>query len=104
MKCLDEGVDVPAARIGVILASSGNPREFIQRRGRLLRRAPGKTHAEIYDLIVRPGLEALLDPIARKLELKIFRKELERIDEFAKDADNALEGRNAVLKVLTELI
>ncbi len=43
MKCLDEGVDVKQAKMGVVLASSTNPREFIQRRGRLLRRASGKS-------------------------------------------------------------
>jgi len=38
IKCLDEGLDVPSANVGVIMSSSGNPREFIQRRGRLLRK------------------------------------------------------------------
>ena len=56
MKCLDEGVDIPSARVGVIMASTQNPRQFVQRRGRLLRRDPasGKTHAEIHDFIVLP--------------------------------------------------
>ena len=51
MKCLDEGVDVPGTQFAYILASSSNPREFIQRRGRILRNAPGKAEAKIYDLI-----------------------------------------------------
>lgn len=57
MKCLDEGVDIPSARIGVVMASTQNPRQFVQRRGRLLRpdAASGKTHAEIYDFIVLPA-------------------------------------------------
>jgi superfamily II DNA or RNA helicase len=56
MKCLDEGVDIPAARVGVMMASTQNPRQFVQRRGRLLRLHPasGKTHAEIFDFIVLP--------------------------------------------------
>jgi superfamily II DNA or RNA helicase len=56
MKCLDEGVDIPAARIGIIMASTQNPRQFVQRRGRLLRHDPEKPgkHAEIYDMIVLP--------------------------------------------------
>lgn len=54
IKCLDEGVDIPNADHGLILASSTNPREFIQRRGRLLRRAEGKTMADLVDLIVLP--------------------------------------------------
>lgn len=57
MKCLDEGVDIPSARIGVVMASTQNPRQFVQRRGRLLRQDPahGKTHAEIHDFIVLPA-------------------------------------------------
>ena len=56
MKCLDEGVDIPSARIGVLMASTQNPRQFVQRRGRLLRQDPStaKTHAEIYDFLVLP--------------------------------------------------
>jgi superfamily II DNA or RNA helicase len=57
MKCLDEGVDIPSAKLGIIMASTTNPREFIQRRGRLLRRAKGKDITEIYDMIVAPIFE-----------------------------------------------
>lgn len=58
MKCLDEGVDIPSVQIGVITASTQNPRQFVQRRGRLLRRDPDnpKSHATIYDFIVLPPL------------------------------------------------
>lgn len=42
IKCLDEGVNIPGIRTAFILASSTNPREYIQRRGRILRLAPGK--------------------------------------------------------------
>ena len=54
MKCLDEGVDVPSTKNAFILASSTNPREFIQRRGRILRKHPGKKNANIYDFITIP--------------------------------------------------
>ena len=54
IKCLDEGVDIPATTHAIILASSKNPREFIQRRGRVLRRSVGKHYAWIYDAIVVP--------------------------------------------------
>jgi superfamily II DNA or RNA helicase len=56
MKCLDEGVDIPSARIGIITASTQNPRQFVQRRGRLLRHDPvnPKSHAVIFDFIVVP--------------------------------------------------
>lgn len=103
MNCLDEGIDVPTARLGVILASSGNPRQFIQRRGRLLRRAPGKDHAEIHDVIVAPSITSLSDAAVRELERRVFGKELARIDEFAENAMNRLEIRARVLKVLTSL-
>lgn len=58
MKCLDEGVDIPSARIGIIMASTQNPRQFVQRRGRLLRRDPDnpKASAVIHDLLVMPPL------------------------------------------------
>ena len=54
IKCLDEGVDVPSTQRAYLLASSSNPREFIQRRGRILRKAPGKKFATLYDLITVP--------------------------------------------------
>lgn len=81
--CLDEGVDVPAARTGFILASSGNPKEFIQRRGRLMRQFPGKEKADIFDFVAVPhnGLENEL----------IFKTEIERLLEFAEDALNKEE-------------
>ncbi|BCL38345.1 DNA phosphorothioation system restriction enzyme [Nostoc sp. MS1] len=54
IRCLDEGVDIPAIQTAVILSSSGNPRQFIQRRGRVLRPHPDKKRATIYDMIVLP--------------------------------------------------
>lgn len=52
IRCLDEGIDVPACRTAYLIASSRNPRQFIQRRGRILRRSPGKDHATIFDFVV----------------------------------------------------
>jgi len=103
MKCLDEGVDVPSARMGIILASSTNPREFIQRRGRILRQAPGKTSAVVYDFAVLPNVEAFGDPALRKLELRIFRRELERIQEFAQYALNAGRTYARLMEIEQEL-
>ena len=54
IKCLDEGVDVPAAENAIIMSSTSNPREHVQRRGRILRNYPGKEKAYIYDLLVFP--------------------------------------------------
>lgn len=102
IKCLDEGVDIPSARTGIILASSGNPREFIQRRGRLMRRFPGKTKASIYDFLVAPSSEP--DRPASMQELEIFRKELKRTDEFAVDALNSDEVNRIITKKLGEII
>ena len=89
IRCLDEGIDVPDVRLGFLLASSTNPRQFIQRRGRLLRRAPGKTRAVIYDFIVRPpDFGGGGDCDAFNLERRMFRRELERILEFCRTAEN----------------
>lgn len=62
IKCLDEGVDIPAATHALILASSRNPREFIQRRGRVLRRSPHKTVATLLDVLVLPDMVDEDDP------------------------------------------
>ena len=51
IRCLDEGIDIPDCRTAYILASSRNPKQFIQRRGRILRRAPGKDHATVHDFL-----------------------------------------------------
>lgn len=94
MRCLDEGVDVPPARLGIMLANSGNPREYIQRRGRLLRNFPDKKSATIHDIIVKPLLSTEVQPEIRNIEKKIFLKELIRYREFASSAQNAEECMN----------
>jgi superfamily II DNA or RNA helicase len=75
IRCLDEGIDIPAVSHALILASSKNPREFIQRRGRVLRRSPGKNLAYIHDVVVVPhskdegdGTSILVGEIARAIE------------------------------------
>jgi superfamily II DNA or RNA helicase len=52
---LDEGINIPSIRSALILSSNDNYREFVQRRGRILRLYPGKTVAHIYDVIVLPS-------------------------------------------------
>lgn len=94
IRCLDEGVDIPAVKTAVILASSGNPRQFIQRRGRILRPHPGKERATLFDMIVLPpdlGRETL------EVERNLLKKELRRLLEFADLADNAGEARVKLL-------
>ena len=78
MKCLDEGVDVPSASTGILLSSCGNPREYIQRIGRLIRRYQGKKNANIYDIIVKPNIYFYPKEI-RSYETRIFLKELTSI-------------------------
>jgi superfamily II DNA or RNA helicase len=97
MKCLDEGVDLPSTRIAVMMASSTNPREFIQRRGRILRPFSGKEKAIIYDIIVVPDLSGRIDPALFDLEAKILQSEIRRYVEFANSAINCGE---AYLKIL----
>jgi len=90
MRCLDEGVDVPPARLAIMLDNSGNPKEYIQRRGRILRKFPGKEHAIINDIIVEPGLIEN-EPELLVLEKKVLSKEFLRYKEFARSALNASE-------------
>ena len=96
MKCLDEGVDVPPVKIAIILASTGNPRQYIQRRGRILRRFPGKEKAIIYDVIVVPTFSSSVDLDFLEIEKKILKKELKRYKEFAYIAINVIECLNKI--------
>ena len=98
MRCLDEGVDIPDARVGYLLASSSNPRQFIQRRGRLLRKAPGKGRALIFDyLAVPPASHANTSVDA--VERSLMSRELARAAEFAETSSNLTEA----LRVLAPL-
>ncbi|MBB5957420.1 superfamily II DNA or RNA helicase [Saccharothrix tamanrassetensis] len=85
MRCLDEGVDIPDARTGYLLASSSNPRQFIQRRGRLLRLADGKDRARIFDYLAVPPAGT---PINFDIERSLLTRELERANEFGKLSEN----------------
>lgn len=86
MKCLDEGVDVPSTQTAILLASTLNSRQHIQRRGRILRKSPGKEIANIYDLIVFPNIKYETDAIKT-----ILLNEKVRYDEYAHLADNYIE-------------
>lgn len=76
MKVLDEGIDVPACKTAYILASTKNPRQYVQRRGRILRKAPNKKSATIYDFVVLPINDS---PSSKRLKLS----EAERVNDFA---------------------
>lgn len=102
MKCLDEGVDVPATQTAILMSNSGNPMQFIQRRGRVLRKAKGKSEATIFDMFVVPSLK--YDSEIPELEKNIVRKELRRFEEFASTAKNEHEARNRLEEVRTEYL
>lgn len=85
IRCLDEGVDIPDARVGYLLASSSNPRQFIQRRGRLLRKAEGKDSAEIVDYLAVPPEGT---PVNFDIERALLARELQRANEFGSLSEN----------------
>jgi superfamily II DNA or RNA helicase len=95
IKCLDEGVDVPSTRTAIIMASTTNPREYIQRRGRVLRKYRGKDYAVIYDFVVFPfgdTGEALI------------KNEMKRVSEFSNYAENKIVSPDKNFKSIPELL
>lgn len=103
IRCLDEGIDIPSLRRAFILSSSTNPKEFIQRRGRILRRAKDKEYAEIYDFIVVSSLD---EEYIRGLsyeelltERKILLREIERFNEFSDLAINSIGAHRKLMDV-----
>ena len=86
MKCLDEGVDVPRSELAVFCASTGNPRQFIQRRGRILRTHKDKHRAIIHDLVVVPEISLVAD--SYKMERSLLASELKRVRDFALLSEN----------------
>lgn len=102
IKCLDEGMNIPAIKTAFILASSTNPKEYIQRRGRVLRKAPGKEYAEIYDFITLPRS---LDSISTYgnanlgIEKNLARKEINRLIDFANLSKNPSDSNDIINKI-----
>ena len=86
MKCLDEGVDVPRSELAIFCSSTGNPRQFIQRRGRVLRTHPDKKMAELHDLVVVPELNP--NSTSFRMEQSLLRGELMRVNNFALLSEN----------------
>ena len=83
IRCLDEGIDVPACRTAYLIASSRNPRQFIQRRGRILRRAQGKESATIFDFVVVLPEDYIPD---QDIAVDFLRNELGRVADFARNS------------------
>lgn len=103
IRCLDEGVNVPSIRTAFILASSTNPKEYIQRRGRVLRKHPGKSRAVIYDFITLPfSVEDLVqypeDVVLNAKSLAV--REIVRMREFASISENP----SIVDSLITEIV
>lgn len=102
IKCLDEGMNIPAIKTAFILASSTNPKEYIQRRGRVLRQAKGKEYAEIYDFITLPRpLDKVkyLSNEELKMDLTLVNREFIRLYDFAKLAHNASDCNDFISSI-----
>ena len=103
IRCLDEGIDIPELRRAFILSSSTNPKEFIQRRGRILRKSKSKEYAEIYDFIVVASLDKrYINELTDEeliVEKKIFLRELDRFVEFASLSINEIESHNKLMQI-----
>jgi superfamily II DNA or RNA helicase len=98
MKMLDEGVDIPRAEVGIFASSTGNPRQFIQRRGRLLRKHKDKTFATIYDMVVIPKLNSNLGELYN-IERNLVQNELRRVAYFASLAMNFYDSKDTLNEV-----
>lgn len=102
MKCLDEGVDIPRAETAIFCSSTGNPRQFIQRRGRILRKHPAKENAVIHDLVVLPDYEKEVEGADTfELEKGLVKKELERVMYFASLSKNPFFTEDVFRNVCT---
>ena len=98
MKCLDEGVDVPRSELAIFCASTGNPRQFIQRRGRVLRNHIDKIHAVIHDLVVVPQINP--ESNTYDMERNLIKNELERVTDFSELSLNKMDTYNELKDIL----
>ena len=89
IKCLDEGIDIPNARVAILMSNGTNPREYIQRIGRVIRQAVGKPRSLIYDYI-------MVSP--NKSDTNILSHEARRSAQIADNAVNRMEVRQLFLK------
>lgn len=102
IRCLDEGVNIPSIRTAFILASSTNPKEYIQRRGRVLRKYPGKAHATIFDFITLPiplnSIEQYDSGIINSVQ-SLAKREIIRMKDFASIAENPFESDSLISEI-----
>ena len=100
MKCLDEGVDVPRSEFAIFCSSTGNPRQFIQRRGRVLRTHPDKQYATIHDLIVLPYAGELPQGDLFTMERNMVEGEIKRVRDFALLSENCRSSIDELDEIL----
>lgn len=101
MKCLDEGVDIPRTEVAIFCSSTGNPRQFIQRRGRVLRKHKNKHWARIYDMVVVPN-KGLWDKKYLKMEQGLLKTELARVFFFSELSENPSYTYKTFEQTITE--
>ena len=94
IKCMDEGIDIPTADVGILMASSTNPREYVQRIGRIIRQSPNKLSAELYDICIDTIHSVDGDSVA--FERKIRAKEQVRLKEIAENAINSIDALTVI--------
>tara|TARA_Y100001936_G_scaffold153762_1_gene149977 strand:+ start:5360 stop:7498 length:2139 start_codon:yes stop_codon:yes gene_type:complete len=94
MYCLDEGIDVPEFQGAILVSSASSERQYIQRRGRILRGAIQGKIAELYDIIVIPTPEQVDD--MEDLAMKIIKNELKRVEALSECSLNSSESKNKI--------
>ena len=102
IRCLDEGVNIPSIKTAFIMASSTNPKEYVQRRGRVLRKFPGKHHAEIFDFITLPiPLNQVddYDPEIIESVKSLAKREIVRMKDFADIAENPFDSDSLIADI-----
>lgn len=102
IKCLDEGVNIPNIKTAFILASTTNPKEYIQRRGRVLRKAEDKEFAEIYDFITLPRALDEVSSLTKeemKRDISLVRNEITRVIEFGRISMNRIDSQHLVWNI-----
>ena len=97
MRVLDEGLDSHYADKAIFVSSNSNPRQYIQRRGRILRIGVKKGIAEIYDILVLPHRALFNETMTSdSIEMKLLKGEIKRAISFSVDADNKMECMNEI--------
>ena len=101
MYCLDEGIDVPEFQGAILVASASSLRQYVQRRGRILRGAVKGKIAELYDIVVIPTSQQIenMDDVG----MTILKKELNRVEQLSEDSLNSSECKNKINDKMAEL-